>query len=232
VETLIAGFVEAMRLLFNLDSQVAEITILSLKVSAVAVLISLCLGIPSAIALAGSSFKGRTLIISLINTGMALPPVLAGLIVYLFLSRNGPLGYLNLIYTPSAIITAQALIAYPVVTGLTLAALQSIDPAIATQALGLGATRLQVWLLLLREGRFSALAALMAAFGAAISEVGAVLMVGGDIKGQTRVLTTAVVFETRVGNFERAMALGLILLLVSFMINSLLTSLQQRAGKR
>jgi tungstate transport system permease protein len=232
VETLVAGFVEAMRLLCGLDPQVVAITILSLKVSAISVLISLCIGIPTAFALSSSSFPGRNALIALINTGMGLPPVLAGLVVYLLLSRNGPLGHLNLIYTPAAIIVAQVLIAYPVVSGITLAALQSIDPALRLQALGLGATIPQVWLLLLREGRFSGLAALMAAFGAVISEVGAVLLVGGDIKGETRVLTTAVVFETRVGNFERAMALGLILLLVSFLVNSLLTSLQQKVRRR
>jgi len=223
---------ESIQTLFSLQGEVLQITLLSLRVSSIAVLLALAAGIPSAVLLSGSMFPGRKLVIALVNTAMGLPPVLAGLVVYLLFSRSGPLGDLGLIYTPAAIIIAQFVIAWPVVTGLTLAALQSVDRGIMLQALGLGASPFQVSMLLLREARFSTLAALMAAFGAVISEVGAVMIAGGDIRGETRVLTTALVQETRMGNYEKALALGFLLMVLSFAVNLYLTVLQQRAGSR
>lgn len=231
MHTIISGIAEALKLIAGLDPEIVTILLLSLQVSGIAVLICMALGVPSGILLCFSRFPGKKLCVAAINTGMGLPPVLAGLVVYLVFARSGPLGDMNLIYTPTAIVVAQVVIAYPVVAGLTMAALQSLNPSLSLQALGLGASRIQMWLLLLREARFSSLAAIMAAFGAVISEVGAVMIVGGDIKDQTRVMTTAIVLETRMGHYERAFALGIILLAMSFLVNYLLTTIQQRGKK-
>jgi len=163
---------------------------------------------------------------------MALPPVVVGLVVSILLWRNGPFGFLNLIYTPAAIVIAQTIIATPVVTGLTAAALQQLDPLLRLQLLGLGASRLQMVLALWWEARLPLLAALMAGFGSVISEVGASMMVGGNIKGQTRVLTTAIVLETSRGEFARAIALSILLLALAYMVNLTLTWIQQRGAKR
>jgi tungstate transport system permease protein len=159
---------------------------------------------------------------------MALPPVVVGLAVAMTLWRSGPLGDLHLIYTPIAIVIAQTVIAAPVVTGLTAAALQQLNPRLQLQLYGLGASRIQMILSLWREARLPLLAAVMAGFGSVISEVGASMMVGGNIRGQTRVLTTAIVLETSKGQFEQAIALSVLLLLITFLINWALTWIQQR----
>lgn len=213
-------------------SDIFEITLLSLQVSTIATLISLLIGLPFGTWLALSNFRGRAFILSIINTGMALPPVVVGLVVAMTLWRSGPLGDLRLIYTPWAIVIAQTVIAAPVVTGLTAAALASLDPRLGQQLLGLGASRGQMVWLLWREARLPLLAALMAGFGSVISEVGASMMVGGNIKGQTRVLTTAIVLETSKGEFERALALGALLLVITYLINLALTWVQQKGAKR
>ena len=212
-------------------SDVFPITLLSLEVSALATLISLVIGLPLGTALALGRFPGRAFVLSMINTGMALPPVVVGLWVSIFLWRSGPLGDLRLIYTPTAIIIAQTIIAAPVVTGLTVAALQQVNPNLRLQLLGLGASRLQMILALWREARLPLLAALMAGFGSVISEVGASMMVGGNIRHQTRVLTTATVLETGKGEFAMAIALGLILLLLAYLVNLALTWIQQRGAR-
>jgi len=222
------GITQAIRLLLTGDSEVYGITLLSLQISGTATLLSLLLGIPVGTILALASFPGRRLFLTLTNTGMGLPPVVVGLFVSIFLWRSGPLGGWDLLYTPTAIVIAQVFLALPIVTGLTAAALQQINPKLRLQLLGLGASRLQSTLLLLREARLPLLAALMAGFGAVISEIGASLMVGGNIRGQTRVLTTATVLETSKGNFEVAIALSLILLLLTFAVNWILTLIQQR----
>ncbi len=209
-------------------TEVFPITLLSLEVSALATLISLLIGLPLGSLLALARFPGRGFFLSLINTGMALPPVVVGLFVAMTLWRSGPLGDLKLIYTPIAIIIAQTIIAAPVVTGLTAAALQQLDPRLRLQLYGLGASRLQMILSLWRQARLPLLAALMAGFGSVISEVGASMMVGGNIKGQTRVLTTAIVLETGKGEFESAIALSIFLLTITFLVNWALTSIQQR----
>jgi tungstate transport system permease protein len=209
-----------------------QITVLSLQISAIATGISLLFGLPLGTLLALGKFPGRSLLLSLINTGMGLPPVVVGLFVAMTLWRSGPLGNLNLIYTPSAIMIAQIVIAFPVVTGLTVSAIQALDPRFQLQLLGLGASRPQMILKLWREARLLLMAALMAGFGAVISEVGASMMVGGNIRGQTRVLTTAIVLETSKGNFDLAMALGILLLLITFLVNWALTSFQQRGAKQ
>jgi len=216
-------------MIFN--SEVFQITSLSLQVSGLATLISLLIGLPFGTWLALGNFRGRSLLLSIVNTGMALPPVVVGLVVAMMLWRSGPLGDLRLIYTPWAIIIAQTVISAPVVAGLTTAALEALDPRLKQQLLGLGASRLQMIWHLWREARLPLLAALMAGFGSVISEVGASMMVGGNIKGQTRVLTTAIVLETSKGEFENALALSALLLILTYLINLALTWIQQK-GKR
>ncbi len=224
------GIRQAFQLLLDLDPQVLEITFLSLKLSGVATLISLVLGLPVGTALALGLFPTRRFWLSVVNTGMALPPVVVGLSVSILLWRNGPLGTLGLIYTPTAIVIAQVVISAPVVTGLTVAALQQIDPRLRLQLYGLGASRPQMIWYLWREARLPLLAALMAGFGAVISEVGAVMMVGGNLVGHTRVLTTAIMLETGKGQFALAIALSIILLLLAFAVNVILTWIQQHSS--
>ncbi len=228
MEMIWQGITEAIRLLFSGDPEVMEITLLSLRISGLATLISLLIGMPSGTLLALGKFPTRKFWMSLVNTGMALPPVVVGLVVSIFLWRSGPLGSLRLMYTPTAIIIAQTIIAAPVVTGLTAAALQQLDPRLEQQLLGLGATRWQVIWALWREARLPLLAALMAGFGSVISEVGASMMVGGNLRHYTRVLTTAIVLENSKGEFAIALALSFILLLLAYLVNLLLTWVQQR----
>jgi tungstate transport system permease protein len=218
-------------MIFN-NPDVWEITLLSIKVSGLATLISLLVGLPLGTILALSKFPGRSVLLTFVNTGMALPPVVVGLAVAMALWRSGPLGGLHLIYTPTAIVIAQVIISAPVVTGLSAAALQALDPRLRLQLLGLGASRLQMVFNIWREARLPLLAALMAGFGAVISEVGASMMVGGNIRHQTRVLTTAIVLETNIGDFASAIALGVLLLLITFLINFALTWIQQKGAKR
>ena len=228
MELIGQGILQAVRLLLAGDAEVWSVTWLSLRISATATLLSLALGIPLGTALALSRFPGRGFLISLVNTGMGLPPVVVGLFVTIVLWRNGALGFLELLYTPTAMILAQLVIAAPIVIGLTLAALQQIPEKFRLQLLGLGASHAQMVWTLLKEARLHMLAAVMAGFGAVISEVGASLMVGGNIKNSTRVLTTATVLETGKGNFDVAIALSLILLALMFLVNWALTWIQQR----
>jgi tungstate transport system permease protein len=230
VDLIWEGISQAFEMLRNLNPEVLEITLLSLKLSGIATLISLLIGLPLGTAMALGIFPTRRFWLSIVNTGMALPPVVVGLSISILLWRSGPLGGLGLIYTPAAIVIAQVVIAAPVVTGLTVAALQHQDPRLRTQLYGLGASRIQMVWHLWREARLPLLAALMAGFGAVISEVGAVMMVGGNLLGHTRVLTTAIVMETGRGQFAPAIALGVILLLVAFLVNMALTWVQQRSA--
>ncbi|MDY0384261.1 MAG: ABC transporter permease [Geobacter sp.] len=232
MELIVEGVRQALALVLALDSEVLSITLLSLKVSCSATLISLALGLPTGTLLALSDFPGRRLIISMVNTGMGLPPVVVGLFITIFLWRNGPIGFLEILYTPAAMVLAQAVIATPIVTGITIASIQNLPANLKLQILALGATRRQMVWLLVREARLPLLAAVMAGFGGVISEVGASMMVGGNIKGQTRVLTTATVMETGKGNFEVAIALSLVLLGLAFGVNYLLTVIQQRERPR
>ena len=216
-------------MLFN--SEIFSITLLSLQVSAIATILSLLIGLPLGTWLALGNFRARSFLLSIINTGMALPPVVVGLVVAIMLWRSGPFGGLRLIYTPVAIIIAQTIIAAPVVTGLTAAALEALDLRLQQQLLGLGASRLQMVWYLWREARLPLLAALMAGFGSVISEVGASMMVGGNIRGQTRVLTTAIVLETSKGEFGQALALSTLLLVLTYLINLALTWIQQKGHR-
>ena len=230
MELIWDGLVQAFRLIVTGDPEVMRITVLSLKVSGLATLVSLGIGIPVGSFIGLARFPGRGFVLSLVNTGMALPPVVVGLFVSIMLWRSGPLGVLQLLYSPTAIVIAQLILAFPVVTGLTAAAMQQIDPKLRLQLLGLGASRTQLFVQLVREARLSMLAAVMAGFGAVISEIGASMMVGGNILGYTRVLTTATVLETAKGNFDVAIALSVILLVITFLINWALTALQQHGS--
>src|SRR5947209_13090603 len=222
------GITEALRLIFSGNGYVYEVTLTSLSVSGAASLIALVLGLAFAYLLAFRAPPGRTLALSAFNAGMALPPVAVGLLVAVLLWRTGPLGRLHLLYTPGAIVVAQSVIATPVVAALSTAGLQSLHPRLLLQVKALGASRWQSALLLFREARLSLMAAAIAGFGAAISEVGATIMVGGNIKGSTRTLTSAIVLEVQQGDFETAIALSFILLAVILGIITLFTMLQQR----
>ena len=222
------GIVKALYLLMQGDPDVLKITALTLKVSGTATAVSVIIGVPLGIFLALSVFPGRNLTVSLVNLGMGLPPVVVGLWVSLFLWRSGPLGFLQLQYTPAAMVIAQAIIASPIVTGFTIAAVGQLNPKIRLQILALGASRLQLIWMMIREARIGLLAAVMAGFGGVVSEVGASMMVGGNIYGYTRVLTTATVMEVSRGNFDVAISLSVILLLLAYGVTIILTVLQQR----
>lgn len=228
MELIWQGIVKAFVMIVTGDPEIFQITALTLRVSGTATLISLIIGVPLGALLALNSFPGRRFVMSLVNTGMGLPPVVVGLWVTIFLWRSGPLGFLNILYTPTAIIVAQSIIASPIVVGLTSAALQQIDPKLRLQIRALGANRIQYVWYLLKETRFSLLAAVIAGFGAVVSEVGASMMVGGNVKGDTRVLTTATVLEVSKGNFDVSIALTVILALLSYLVTLWLTFLQQQ----
>ena len=231
MDLIVEGVVQAFRLIVGGDPEVLGVTLLSLLVSGSATLFSLVVGIPLGTALALTSFPGRRFILSLINTGMGLPPVVVGLFVMIMLWRNGPFGFFHILYTPTAMVIAQAVIASPIVAGLTAAAIQQLNPRLRLQILALGASRAQLVWLLMREARLPLLAAVMAGFGAVVSEIGASMMVGGNILDQTRVLTTATVMETSKGNFGTAIALSLILLVLIWLVSFVVTSAQQRGGR-
>jgi tungstate transport system permease protein len=218
---------QAVLLLAEGNRYVLEIVALSLRVSGLAVLLAVLLGLPTGAALGMLRFRGRGILVALVHTGFALPPVVVGLFVYMMLSRSGPIGHLELLFTPGAMIIAQAILATPYVAGISLAAVQAVPAEVRLQALALGASRWQAVLTHLREARLGIVAAVVAGFGAVISEVGAVMLVGGNIAGETRVMTTAIVLETRRGNFATALSLGIILLAIAFAVNAVLTRAQQ-----
>lgn len=229
---LLEGLGQAVALLVGGDAATLEIISLSLYVSGVALLLSAAMGLPLGALLALRAFPGRRLLVALVYTGMGLPPVVVGLWVYLALSRSGPLGDLGWLFTPAAMIVAQTVISTPVVAGLTLSAIQGVDPALRLQLRALGASPNQVTAALLWEARVGVLVSLIAGFGAIISEVGAVMLVGGNIAGSTRVLTTAIVLETRKGEFALALALAFVLLAITFAINAAALALQSRLAHR
>jgi tungstate transport system permease protein len=228
VDLLVDGFRRAVVLVLGGDPEIWAVLWLSLQVTGSATLLALALGIPAGVGLALTRFPGRTLVVSAVNTGMGLPPVVVGLFVTLLLWRSGPLGGWEILYTPAAIVIAQAVIAAPIVTGITLAAVQNVPAKFRLQLLALGASRAQMIGVVLREARLPMLAAVMAGFGGIISEIGASMMVGGNIKGHTRTLTTAMVLETGKGAFDVAIALSILLLALVFCANWALTALQQR----
>ncbi|WP_375479004.1 ABC transporter permease [uncultured Nostoc sp.] len=226
MNTIIEGAFKALELLTSGDSDVFQVMTMTLFVSGTATAISVLLGLPLGLWLALVDFVGKQTLTSLINFGMGLPPVVVGLFVSLFLWRSGPLGNLDLMYTPTAMILAEAIIAFPIVAGFSFAAIISINPKLRWQLLSMGATQWQANWLLIKEARLGLMAAIMAGFGRVISEVGASMMVGGNIKGQTRVMTTAIVMEVGKGNYDVAMAIAYILLLITYTVIVLLTILQ------
>lgn len=228
MELLLEGLKKAIEMVLSGDREILEITFLTLKVSITAVLISTMIGIPAGMLLGLARFPGRKFILAIINIGMGLPPVVAGLWITLFLWRSGPLGELSWLYTPTAIIMAQILVSLPIVTALTSTAFQQINPKLILQVKALGATRLQLYWILMKEAKLAILAAIIAGFGRVIAEVGAAMMVGGNISGQTRILTTSIVMEVSKGNFDIALALSFILMTLAFIITFSLTYLQQR----
>jgi len=229
MEEIVAGLQQAVRLLLSLDPELLGIASLSLQVSGLALLISTILGIPLGAWLGLGRFLGRRLAVAFVYTGMGFPPVVVGLFIYLILSRRGPLGGLGWLFTPTAMVLAQVIISLPLVAGFTMAAVMGVDPELRPQLVSLGATQRQATWALLREARLGVLVAIIAGFGSIISEVGAVMMVGGNIERYTRVLTTAIVLETQKGDFDLAIALGFILLSIAFLINLFMLRLQREA---
>ncbi len=230
MDSLLQGFIKAFELIFHLDQTLFGIILLSLKVSGSALVISTAIGLPAGALLGLKRFPGRDLAISGVNTLMGLPPVVVGLFVYLLLSRKGPLGFMGLLYSPAAMIVAQTILALPIVTALCHAAIVNVDPVIRQAARTLGATPRQETIALIHEARYGILSAVIAAFGRVMAEVGSILIVGGNIAGYTRVMTTTIALETDKGNFELALALGIILLAISFIINAGLHAVQRKGS--
>ncbi|MBZ0156425.1 MAG: ABC transporter permease [Alphaproteobacteria bacterium] len=227
---LIDSFRTVFSLILHLDSTLLEIILLSLRVSGAALVFASAAGLPLAVLLGMKRFPGRSGIVSVLNTLMGLPPVVVGLFLYLLLSRSGPLGYLGLLYTPSAMVIAQTLLSFPIVASLSHSAIVNVDPVIRQAAVSLGALPAQVAVTVVREARYGILAGVIAAFGRVMAEVGAIMIVGGNIAGHTRVMTTTIALETDKGNFELALALGIVLLGISLLINSVLHAVQRKGA--
>ncbi len=213
------GVVEGLRLLFSFDPQVWRPIAVSLSVSGTATVLAAALGLPLGLAVGLGSFRGRRLVIGLLNTCLALPTVLVGLVVYAFISRQGPLGSLELLYTPAAMIIGQTLLALPIIAALCAAALERADPRVRLTALALGAGRWRAALAVAAEARAALVAAVAAGFGRVFAEVGISMILGGNIRGATRNITTGIAFETGKGEFARGVALGVVLLAVALAIN-------------
>jgi len=228
VGDILQGALQALRLLWTRDPAVLEVLGLTLRVSGTALLFSTLLGVPLGSLLGLKRFVGRRFVTALLYTGMGLPPVVVGLFVYLLLSRSGPFGAWGWLFTPRAMIVAQTIISFPLISGFTMSSVLGVDPDLRRQLRSLGATDWQVTRAILQEARTGVIVALVAGFGSIISEVGAVMLVGGNIEGSTRVLTTAIVLETRKGQFALAIALGIILLGLTFLANIAMLALQGR----
>ncbi|RME72572.1 MAG: ABC transporter permease subunit [Chloroflexi bacterium] len=223
---LLEGVRQAVILILQGDPALYRVIWFSLYVSGVALVFSTLVGIPLGVFLAFKRFIGRQLLMALLYTGMGFPPVVIGLFVYLLFSRSGPLGSLGWLFTPKAIIVAQTILSFPLVAGFTMAAVLGVDPNLRRQLQALGATDWQTTLTILAEARLGVMVSVIAGFGAVISEVGAVMLVGGNIEGKTRTLTTAIVLETGKGNFDLAIALGLVLLALTFLVNLIMMRTQ------
>jgi tungstate transport system permease protein len=230
MDLLIDGFIKAWQMIISGNQEIFKITWLTIKVSMTAILVSTLVGIPLGVLLGLLRFPGRKIVLVFINIGMGLPPVVAGLWITIFLWRSGPLGWLSWLYTPTAIILAQILVSLPIVVGLTSSAFQQIDGKFLMQLKALGATKGQTLFLLLKETKVAILAAVIAGLGRILAEVGAAMMVGGNLRDETRILTTSIVMEVSKGNFDVALALSFILMTIAFIITFILTFLQQRSG--
>jgi tungstate transport system permease protein len=229
MSSIVEGFTKALSLILDLDKELLGIMFLSIKVSGSALVVATLLGLPVAAFLGFKKFPMKGLFINILNTFMGLPPVVVGLFIYLLLSRSGPLGFMAMLYSPTAMIIAQSILAFPIVSSLSHSAIVSVDPIIKQASMTLGATPLQVSLTIIREARYGIMSGIIAAFGRVMAEVGAILIVGGNIAGFTRVMTTTIALETDKGNFELALALGIILLTISLMINSALHLIQKKS---
>jgi tungstate transport system permease protein len=225
---LVAGFVKAVELIVTLNPEVVDITLRTLRISLSSLLIGTLLFIPLGSLLHFHEFWGKRGLINLIQTLYALPTVVVGLLVFLLLSRSGPLGSLGLFFTPTGMVIGQVILIAPIMTGLTIAALSGVGKNIRDTIISLGATELQAIIAHIKEARFAILAAVITGFGRVISEVGAAMMIGGNIRGFTRVLTTTIALETSMGNIELSLALGIILLSLALIINLGLNRIQQR----
>ena len=234
MHSILESFSRALYLILNLNKELMGIIVLSIRVSGTALVVATLFALPLSALLGFRKFPLRGVIINVLNTFMGLPPVVVGLFVYLLLSRSGPLGFMALLYTPAAMIAAQSILAFPIVASLSHSAIVSVDPIIRQASMTLGATPVQTSLTVINEARYGIMSAVIAGFGRVIAEVGAILIVGGNIAGFTRVMTTTIALETDKGNFELALALGIILLLISLLVNSLLYLVQKRglAGNR
>lgn len=228
MSSIIEGFTKAFSLILNPDKELLGIIFLSIRVSGTALVVATLLGLPIGALLGFRKFPIKGLFISILNTFMGLPPVVVGLFAYLLLSRSGPLGFMALLYTPTAMIIAQSILAFPIVSSLSHSAIVSVDPIIRQAAMTLGATPFQTSLTIIREARYGIMSGIIAAFGRVMAEVGAILIVGGNIAGFTRVMTTTIALETDKGNFELALALGIILLTISLLINAALHVIQKK----
>ena len=227
-DELIDGIIEAFRLIFTFDEEIWDIIFLSIRVSATAVILATLIGLPLGSYLGLREFRGKKPLSNLLNTFMGFPPVVMGLIIFLMLSRSGPMGGLGILYTVIAMIIAQLFLAIPIVIGTSKAAIESVDPALRETVLSLGGKERQLWWELIKESKKSIIAGILIAFGQAISEVGAVMIVGGNIRWHTRTFTTAIVLQTRMGEFGMAIALGMILIIITFILNYTLTHLQSK----
>jgi tungstate transport system permease protein len=228
METILQGLIQSLSLLFSGDPELYGIIGRSLLISGTAIILASLIGISIGVATALHSFPGRRLLINILNTFMGLPPVVVGLVVYLLLSRSGPLGFLGLLFSPTAMVIAQTILATPILAALTVSALLSVKPLVRDTALALGATPSQIAWTVVREARYGLMAAVIAGFGRVSAEVGAVMMVGGNIAGYTRVMTTAIVLDTAQGEFALAIALGLVLIFIAFLVNLGLNLIQGR----
>lgn len=217
----------AFDLIFSFDLAIYQIAFTSVSISLIASLIAACLAIPAGIAMALNNFTGKRFIQHILNTLMAMPTVVIGLLLYGLFSRLGPLGHLELLYTPSAIIIAQALLIFPIMTNLTITAVNSADKRLVPTLVSLGAKPLSLTIQVAKQTRFAILAAIITGFGRAIGEVGAAMMLGGNIEGFTRTMTTAIALETSKGEFETGLALGILLLIIAFLVNFILSWLQR-----
>ena len=228
MSSIYESFSQALSLIFHLDAELLGIILLSMKVSCIGLLIAVVSGLPLGVFLGLRKFRLKGILITVLNTFMGLPPVVVGLFLYLLLSRSGPLGFLSLLYTATAMVAAQSILAFPIIAALTHSAVVGVDPIIRQAASTLGATPFQISMSVIREARFGIMSGIVAAFGRVVAEVGAILIVGGNIAGYTRVMTTAIALETDKGNFELAVALGIILITISLLINSVLHIIQKK----
>lgn len=221
------SLIEAFRLIFSFNTEIYGIITLTLAVTLLSTSISTVLGLTIGLPIGTVDFKGRVFITRLTGTFMGLPPVVAGLVVYMFISRSGPLGSFGLLFTPAAMVLAQIILITPIITGLTIGAIKPRSAGILETCKGLGLSRIKTIAILLHECRFALVSAVLAGYGRAVSEVGAVMLVGGNIRYETRVMTTAIVLETGMGEYDRALALGTILLFISFIVNWILQRFQE-----